>query len=144
MRIMLFVVGTIFMASSVMAHDEVKNIAVKARMQAMQGMAKNMKALGKIARGKERFNKSEAEAIVRRIADLAAQAPALFREKEMDPQSKAKPEIWFNYSDFVARAGRLEEVSLNLSETIANSKNAGLVLREIGQACKSCHGAYKQ
>ena len=89
------------------------------------------------------FNKSEAGAIILEIADIAKQVPFLFEEEETDPNSKAKPEIWFDYEDFSLKAKRLEEIASNLSKTISSPQDLNRAMRQLGGACKSCHELYK-
>mgnify|MGYP002837996439 CR=1 FL=1 len=143
MKNFFYAVGIIFLSSSSIAHDDVQNKAVKARMQAMKEIASNIKALKGIAKGSVSFDNSKAGAIVLQIADIAKKVPSLFEQEETDPKSKAKPEIWFDYEDFSLRAKRLEKVAFNLSKTISNPQDLKMAMRQLGGACKSCHELYK-
>ena len=132
------------LSSNVFAHDEVQNKAVKERMQAMQVMASNMKKLRAISKGNQAFDKSEARAVAGQIAAKASTVVTLFKEEETDPNTKAKPEIWFDYEDFSARAERLEQVALEQSKTISDLQDVKPAMFEVGKICKSCHELYKQ
>ena len=133
----------IFLATSAFAHKGVKDQAVKARMQAMKEMAANMKAIREISKAMHVSDKAKARTIIGQIAVLASQAPELFKGGETDPNSKAKPEIWQNFEDFLVKAKNLEQVSLGLSNTISNAQDVKQAITKIGKACKSCHELYK-
>ena len=112
-------------------------------MSAMKEMASSMKKLGAILKGKKIFDKSEVFNITQNISVIASKVPALFKEEEMDPKSKARPEIWFNYPDFVLKAKSLEQTASDLHKKISYPQDIKLAMRQIGKMCKSCHELYK-
>lgn len=143
---MTYLKATIFAAATTaatiaFAHDGVKNPAVMARMQAMTTISVNMKALVSMAKGQVAFDAGTANAALDVIAQTAATVPGLFEAEEDDPKSAAAAEIWFNWDDFVAKAGTLETAAAAAS--ITNAADLGPALGSVGGTCKACHTDYK-
>ena len=69
---------SMLVASTALAHEGVKNPAVKARMDSMSAIAENMKSLSLMLKGDEAFDLDNAQLSLSKIADHAAQTPALF------------------------------------------------------------------
>jgi cytochrome c556 len=130
--------------TSVFAHQGVQSEAVEARMQSMKKMASNMKVLGSMIKGIEPFNADKARSITMQITKLASHVPALFKSKETDRKSEARPEIWLNFSDFTSKARNLEEKSAQLSKSIVSIDDLKNAMKSIGSSCRSCHRSYKQ
>lgn len=129
------------LASGAVAHAEVQNEAVKARMEAMKAIGGAMKTIGGMAQGKVAFDADAAAAAVAVMEAQSAQVPALFEAQESDPKSEAKPEIWTNWDDFVSKSQALNAAA---KAADASSPEAlGASLGPIGGACKSCHTAYR-
>ena len=84
-------------ATGALAHQGVKNAAVKARMDAMSAIGKDMKVLGGMAKGEAPFDEKVAQMAVSSIADHAAKTFELFEANETDPKSEAKPAIWGDF-----------------------------------------------
>jgi cytochrome c556 len=124
-------------ASGANAHEDVKNETVKARMMAMSAIGGAMKTVGvKVA-----FDAEAAAAAVAVMEAQSAKVPALFEAQEGDPKSEAKPEIWTNWDDFVAKSN-----ALNAAAKAADTSSVealGASLGALGGACKACHTAYR-
>ena len=131
-------------ASTALAHEGVKNPAVKARMDSMSAIAENVKTLSLMVKGDEAFDIENAQLSLSKIADHAAQTPALFEAQEDDPKSEAKDEIWSNFEDFSDEAFALETIALRLSTSISSTEDLGPALRELGASCKACHSMYRE
>ncbi len=143
---MTYLKATIFAAATTaatitFAHDGVKNPAVMARMQAMTTISVNMKALAAMTKGQVAFDAGTANAALDVIAQAAATVPGLFEAEEDDPKSAAAAEIWFNWDDFVAKAGALETAAATAS--ISTAADLGPALGSVGGTCKACHTDYK-
>ncbi len=139
-------VGTValLVANAAFAHEGVKNPAVMARMNGMSTIADNMKTVGNMAKGVTQFDVGTAQQALSAIALQASQTPALFQDKEDDPKSEAKLEIWDNFEDFTAKAVELETLANQLAPAIESRDDLRNVLFLMGENCKSCHGAYKE
>ncbi|MEP2532458.1 cytochrome c [Shimia sp.] len=140
----LFVFGTLLIAGVAVAHTNVQNAAVKARMAAMSGIAAEMKTLGQMTKGATAFDRDAARAAANAIADHSAATPELFEAEETDPKSEAKALIWANFDDFTSKAGELEAVALGLANSIDSADDLGPAMSALGATCKSCHTKYRQ
>jgi len=128
-------------AMPTLAHSEVTNEAVKARMAAMKTIGGGMKTLGDMAKGAMAFDAVAAQGAVDSIEVAAAKVPALFEPQETDPKSEAKPEIWTNWDDFVTKAEALEKAAAGIA--ISAEADIGAAMGALGGACKACHSDYK-
>lgn len=143
-RLTVFGVIAIISAGVAGAHSNVQNAAVKARMDAMSGIAAEMKTLGQMAKGATAFNRGSARAAATAIAAHAAATPGLFMAEETDPKSEAKASIWVHFEDFAAKAGAMENAALGLSNSIDSTDDLGPAMQALGATCKSCHTTYRQ
>ncbi|NNE89300.1 MAG: cytochrome c [Silicimonas sp.] len=131
-------------ASAAIAHEGVKNAAVKARMDAMSGIGAEMKTLGQMAKGQTAFDPGAAKAAAAAIAEHAASTPALFEANADDPKSEARAEIWENFADFTAKSRELEQIATNLSTSIATEADLSAAMKSLGANCQACHKAYRE
>lgn len=139
----LLTASAFFLSVSVaaVAHGGVENEVVKARMDAMKEIGGAMKVLGTMAKGAIEFDAVAAQAAVDAVADQSAMVPVLFEAQETDPMSEAKPEIWANWDDFVAKSNALNAAATSVSITDASSIPAAL--GAMGGSCKDCHTDYR-
>ena len=131
-------------ATASLAHQDVQNPTVMARMDAMGTIGKNTKVLGVMAKGEVAFDANAARTAAGAIAKHAAQIPELFQDTASDPKSEALPVIWQSYSDFTAKADALEVAASVAAKDIATPGDLGPALAAIGSACKSCHQTYRK
>ncbi|MEE9429379.1 MAG: cytochrome c [Paracoccaceae bacterium] len=134
----------ILTASAALAHKNVKNASVKARMDAMSTIAANMKILGAFAKGTAPFDQGQARAAALTIAKHAAQTSELFLAPEDDPLSEALPLIWQDFDDFSAKAKELQVLATKFSASISDQQDVGPAMVALGGACKSCHKLYRE
>ncbi len=132
------------LATGALAHQGVKNAAVKARMDAMSAIGKNMKVLGGMAKGETPFDPVAIHYALEKIEEHAANTPGLFKAQETDPKSESKPAIWTDFPDFTRKANALETVAAGLSRKIDTAKDLGPALNSLGETCKSCHELYRE
>jgi cytochrome c556 len=126
---------------SAIAHAGVENPAVAARMEGMKALGGAMKTLGGMAKGAVDFDQAAAQAAVDIIAKQSGMVPAMFEAQETDPMSEAKPEIWTNWDDFVAKATALSTAAE--ATTITDAASVGVAMGSIGGSCKGCHSDYR-
>lgn len=130
-----------FLVAPAAAHDHAAGV-VKERMNIMEAMAKQMKAIRTYIRngGDLAAARSEAQA----LRALAAQTIAAFRVNSMQPPTDARPEIWKNWADFEARAKAAEVASESLAATDVNDAAAmSSRVRAISESCSGCHERYR-
>ena len=129
------------LAGAALAKEGVQNPAVKARMDAMATIGANTKVLGDMAGGKAAFDAAKAAEAAAAINATALTVPGLFEAEETDPVSEAKPEIWANWADFVAKTDALAAAAAAVDTTSLDGVTAGM--GAIGGSCKACHSAYR-
>lgn len=129
------------LAGVAVAKEGVQNPAVKARMEAMATIGANTKVLGDMAGGKAAFDAARAAEAAAAINATALTVPGLFEAAETDPVSEAKPEIWANWADFVAKTDALAAAAAAVDSSSLEGVQAGM--GALGGSCKACHSAYR-
>ena len=130
------------LATTAIAHEGVKNAAVKARMQGMSEIGAGMKVIGQMAQGKTEFDQAAAEAALATIRAQSAMVTTLFQANETDPKSEALPAIWANWADFQAKAQAMQAAADGASAQDVNALRQSL--GALGGTCKSCHSQYRE
>lgn len=137
-----FLLGAMMIAgATALAHADVQNPEVAARMQAMKDIAKASRTLGNMAKGEAAFSAEAAAAARQSLIDQAEQVPALFAEPATDPESEASPEIWSDWPTFEARSTDLLEAAMALDTDSLDSIRAGM--GPIGRSCGGCHETFR-
>ena len=131
-------------AGAAVAHEGVKNPAVKAWMENMKQIGAATKVLGSMAKGERGFDPAAADVALQDIARAAALSPALFEVPQSDPKSEARPEIWENWADFTAQSVALEELARGLEGMLSTPAALRDGLRQLGTTCKTCHESYRE
>lgn len=114
---------------------------VKARKEQMQGQRMAVAVLGDMASGKTAFDAAAAAKAKADLAAFGAQIPAKFEAEVTEAASKAKPEIWMMWDDFVVKAEALTAAAEALDAASLDGVKAGM--GAIGGACQACHQAYR-
>ena len=71
----------------------------------------------------------------------AAEIEAKFTNNAADPASEAKPEVWTNWNDFLAKGKALGDAAGALD--VASAESIGAGMGAIGGTCKACHTDYR-
>ena len=117
---------------------------VKDRQAAMKSISKANKTLRAAAKdGKA----AEVEEQAKMIVALADKLPALFPKGTdrgtLDPKTtRAKPEIWTNWSDFQKRAGDLKSMAMQIASA-AGKGDLSMADDGVNKACGGCHKAFR-
>jgi cytochrome c556 len=138
---MTMVLGLVLMGGMALAEEAAKDPTVIAWKELMGKNGAAAKVLSQMAKGEVAFDAAAAQAAKDALIADAKATPAAFQTQASDPASEAKPEIWTNWDDFVAKAGALEGAAQALDVTSAETIAAGM--GAIGGACGACHKAYK-
>ena len=128
------------LAWSAAAHD-----AHDPRHQAMEDMGERMKALRRAAEGPAPLGpaaQAEAAALQRGVDGLLALFPAA---GEMPKGSRARPEIWTDWSGFSASAAEMQAAAGAVAAAVRAEDKSRLAatLRQAGAVCASCHDRYR-
>ncbi|QPM91778.1 c-type cytochrome [Pseudooceanicola algae] len=129
------------LAGAALAHSEVQNEDVKARMDLMKDLRDNFGALAGMAQGKTDFDADVAQASQLAVIGIAGKIPSTFEAEAMDPESEASPDIWTNWSDFVANAEALEVAAEGLDPSSLDTLKAGF--GSVAGTCGTCHKAFR-
>ena len=116
---------------------------IAVRMYLMENVGANAKALkGKLDAGKIKDAALNAQA----IALHATQIPVLFPEGSASETSRALPEIWQKWDDFVKSSHALRDTAQALGHAAAEDKadEAKAKLGEVFGACKGCHDSFRK
>lgn len=113
---------------------------VRDRHKLMEGIGKNAKIIGDAMKGGE-IEKVPGPAT--QIAEAAKKIPALFPEGSANPKSRAKPEIWTDFSGFEVEVTQLERTATALAKAATERTNVPTAANEMFSACKSCHNKYR-
>lgn len=129
------------MALPVLAHSDVDNPTVQARMSLMEDIRNEMGTLAGMMRGRVDFDAATAEAARAELERLAADIPAKFEANETHPESESAPAIWEDWAGFSADAEALEVAAAAVDTTSLDSLRGSF--GPVGQACGACHQSYR-
>ena len=115
---------------------------VEYRQHVMAAVGGHMQALADIVRGKVEHT-GHLATHANALADLAGIAPTLFPAGSEGGDTL--PAVWENAEDFEAKLAAFKEAADGLKAAAASGEpmQAGLALRDLGQACKGCHDNYR-
>lgn len=133
--------GAAMVAGLAIAEGTATDPVVIAHKDLMKTFGGAAKTLGGMAGGDVAFDAAAAEAAKAALVDGAAKIATVFEQAGSDPASEAKPEIWTNWDDFVAKAKALGDAATALDASKVEGVQAGM--GGIGGACKACHTAYR-
>ncbi len=79
------------------------------------------------------------------IATWARKIPGHFPEGSDGGDSKARPEIWFEFDTFVSRAKANEDAAFTLIKAAEIGDPSAMIsgLKNLGASCKACHSSFK-
>lgn len=94
--------------------------------------------------GKRELDQAEFIRASKSLAAMFSMIPSTFEEQAMVDYSRAKPEIWENWDDFVAQANELRMLAEEMAAT-AEIRGAAAALQMVRQLnCGSCHDPYRE
>jgi cytochrome c556 len=114
---------------------------VIARKDLMKTIGGAAKTLGGMASGEVAHDAAAAEAAKQAMIAAAAEIEAKFTNNAADPASEAKPEVWTNWNDFLAKVKALGDAAGALD--VASAESIGAGMGAIGGTCKACHTDYR-
>lgn len=121
----LAVLTWLLSSSGGLAHRNATGI-VKQRMDAMEDMARAMKALRAMMRGKQPYDAQRVKTSARVIAGHGAEKlTVLFPEGSLHSPTRAKPVIWADWERFAAMARELTVYAGALAAAASNERLAG-------------------
>ena len=113
---------------------------IRDRHHLMEGIGKNSKTIGDALKaGKTDPIAGAAE----KIQADAAKITGLFPPGSTHPKSRAKPEIWTNWTKFEADAKALQTNAGALATAAKSGGNVNAAADTMFDACKSCHEDFR-
>ncbi|MEM9579931.1 MAG: cytochrome c [Pseudomonadota bacterium] len=142
MRTTPLVLAALTFATTLAAHQGVKDPDVMARMNAMTSAKDALNTLGNMAKGEIAFDPGKAEKARKDLARIGGETINLFAKPAQDPKSEALPLIWVSYPDFTQRALNMNAAFNKLDVSSLATLRAGLP--EAGATCLSCHQSFRK
>jgi cytochrome c556 len=140
----LALAAAMFAAVSLPLHAQLKpEDQVKQRRSAFAIIGNNFSNLGAMAQGKKPYNKEEAARNAQLVAALADYPRGFFGEGTDKGDTKARPEIWKNRSDFDAKMDKFVQVARTLPQNVGDEASLKKAVADTGAACKACHDDYR-
>ena len=139
----LFLTGALLLAAFPGRSHEGATGILKERMDAMENMAAAIKEI----RWRIETNRDLAGIgpQANRIGAVAQRMPQLFPQGSNGRPSEALSAIWTQWSEFQAKAARLEQESQRLTQAAGGGdpKAIAAQYRTMGQTCIACHEVFR-
>jgi cytochrome c556 len=142
--IKVMVIVSCFIVGAALAHSDVKDKDVMARMMLMSSMADNMKVVGMMLKKEIPFEQEKAVNAIREISRLATETPGAFKKNATDPKSEAKPNIWAEFGNFTEISVKLTTDADALATSFQSFENLKPALGQLSKSCKACHTSYRE
>jgi cytochrome c556 len=140
--IKVFAIGAILAAGTAFAQTERTDPNSIARSELMKMQGQNIGILVGMAEGKTPYDAAAAEAAKAVLIETSGKIDATFMEPgAADPASRAKPEIWTNWEDFMMKSKAFGDAVSALD--VASVESIGAGLAAVGGACGDCHKSYQ-
>lgn len=109
----------------------------------------NFGVLGSMAQGRIDYDAAQAQIAADNMFHLTRHDQSRLWPEGTDSQSaegtRAKPEIWANLDDFVAKFGALQDAAVTLQSEAGNGVDAlRAAVGAMGGTCQACHQAYRE
>jgi len=132
-------------ASAAAVQAEEPEDYIKYRQAVMEAIGGHSGAASQIVRGKvspEGALAMHADALAALNADLAS----LFPEGSDFGETRAKAEIWENWTAFEKAAGEAKTATAAFAAAVAggDSGKIAAAYRDVGEACKGCHKEFRE
>ncbi len=92
------------------------------------------------------FDERKAKQYALKLVELNKPLLTMFKERSDQGKTKARDQIWENWSDFVKQMDRYRTASSNVLEPLryANREDATMYVNQAAKTCKACHRLYKK
>lgn len=135
---------TLIFSAAVFAHGNATGI-VKERMDMMEKLGKNMKALKSLVRSQSGFDPGKVAELASGIEEVSNHIGATFPEGSNEAPSEALPAIWEDWDRFTGLIEQMNVESARLGE-IARDGDKRSVMRQfvkLGKTCRGCHTDFR-
>jgi cytochrome c556 len=133
-----------FGIAAVRAQDEAQGV-IKYRQNVMKSHAAHFGAIGGIVKGQVPY-RDHVAVHAAAINGTSKMIPQIFPEGSGTGETRAKPEIWQQWSKFEQAAKKLQKETAKLVQ-IAESGDIEQIAPQfiaVGEACSGCHKAFRK
>tara|TARA_Y100001934_G_C11802047_1_gene517584 strand:- start:45 stop:476 length:432 start_codon:yes stop_codon:yes gene_type:complete len=141
MKITVLYIAIFVLGTTALAHENVHNPVIKARMSLMNKIKISTRELASMARGTIPFDPDLAESAKEDLLNASEEIVSKFQKEEVGEGSEASQNIWIDWEDFVNKSTDFSNsvADLNIS-TLEDLRGS---FSEIGAGCKNCHKIYR-
>jgi cytochrome c556 len=134
----LFILLMASVSSQVLAQDDV----IEKRQKAMKGNSAAVKAIKAAVETKDY---ATIETKAKDIMGTADKIPSLFPKGSNVGKTKATPAIWEKSDEFAKAAKNLSKASSELASAAKSKDDSAIAakVKAVGEACSSCHKAFR-
>ncbi|MFQ5661070.1 MAG: c-type cytochrome [Gammaproteobacteria bacterium] len=117
---------------------------IKYRQNLMKGQAGHLGAMFGIVKGGT-GRSTDLPVHARALYELLGMVVPAFEHRTSGGKTRAKPELWNDFTDFKQKAGDAENAADQVLKAVASGDNGSLgkALGAMGEACKACHKKYR-
>lgn len=129
------------------AQDDENQPLLDYRQRLMVSQRASMANIGDMLKYKMPYSAEHFQIHAKNISEYAKLIPDAFEKKITDGKTDAKPEVWQNWNDFVAKANALSEAAAALSTAAqagGDARDLMPAVGELGNACRNCHNDYRK
>ena len=116
------------------------------RQKLMKGQGASMGSIGDILKYKLPGGSAHVATHAKNISEYATLIADAFKEEIAAGKTDAKPELWQNWDDFVAKANALNVAGTELAAAAAGGDTRAMMpgVKALGEACRGCHNEYRK
>lgn len=116
------------------------------RQRLMKGHGASMGSIGDIMKYKLPGGSAHVAVHANNISEYATLIPDAFKKDISAGKTDAKPEVWQNWDDFVAKANAVNVASTELAAAAAGGDTRAMMpaVKALGDACRGCHNEYRK
>lgn len=119
---------------------------IQYRQKVMAGHGNNISSIGDIMKNKLSHASTQITLHAKILAEYSGLIEGAFEKNLSTGATDAKPEIWENWDDFLAKAKALGEAATKLSEVAQDGDMRAIMtqVQAVGDTCRGCHDSYRK
>ena len=140
------IVALVVLGLALVHAQEEETPEIDYRQKLMKGHGAAMGSIGDYLKYKLSYGLNHVATHAKNISEYANLIPDAFEKKITDGKTDAKPEVWDNWDDFVAKASALNVAATELAAAAAGGDMRAMMpnVKALGDACGGCHDEYRK
>jgi len=124
--------------------DEAPEIGYRQRL--MKGHGASMGSIGDVMKYKLPNASAHVAVHAKNISEYSSLIPDAFKKDISAGKTDAKPEVWQNWEDFVAKANAVHVAASELAAAADGGDMRAMMpgVKALGDACRGCHNEYRK